>query len=247
MLRCIIVDDEQNAIDLLQRYVAESGLLHLVYATTKPLEALRIINEQPIDLAFLDIDMPDMTGVQLAKAIHGQCRVIFTTAHSEFVSDSYELEVLDYLLKPIPLPRFVWAVQRAIAIIAPHAPVQPPKVAISEKESFEENYIYIKTAVKGKVKGIMIAEIDYVEAHEKYVEIHHCGLKTLALLSMMDMERKLPPPFFMRVHRSYIVCMPKIVSVDGNRLQLEDIPTEIPIGKTYKALFTEAIQGRLMR
>jgi two-component system, LytTR family, response regulator len=249
MLNCIIVDDEQNAIDLLKAHVRASGLLHLAHATTSPFEALQIINQQPIHLAFLDIDMPEMTGLELAKAVHGKCRVIFTTAYAEFVSDAYDLDigVLDYLLKPIPLPRFVRAVQRAINIIAPLAPVQAPRLAISDLESLEHDYIYIKTEQKGALKAIMLTDIDYVEAMQKYVEIHHCGLKTMALLGMKEVADKLPQKFFMRVHKSFIVAMLKIVKVEGNRLQLEDIPNPIPIGEVYRATFIEAMKGKLIR
>jgi YesN/AraC family two-component response regulator len=114
MINCIIVDDEQHAIDILVHYVKQTPHLNLVATTTNPIEALQIVAEQKIDLIFLDIQMPELSGMDLIKAINGKANVILTTAYSEFALESYELDVVDYLLKPIRLPRFLQAVQKVI-------------------------------------------------------------------------------------------------------------------------------------
>lgn len=243
MLNCIIVDDELSAIAVLKKHVAASGLLHLVHATTEPLEALRIINEQPIDIAFLDIKMPGITGLELAAAIRGKCKVIFTTAYSEFALDAYELDVVDYLLKPIPLPRFIGAVQRAIERLAP-AQVLPPMVVAN---SLDYDYLFVKNEEKGKMTRIMLAHIDYVQAMKKQVIIYHLGQKTIAQLGMKDIEERLPTSHFMRVQKSFIVALHKIDTVEGNWLKLKGFDAPIAIGDMYRQQFMEAMRNKLVK
>src|SRR5215207_3302766 len=112
MIQCLIVDDEQHAIDILMHYVQQTPYLHLVAATTNPIEAMQVVVAQKMDLVFLDIHMPQLSGIDFIKAINGKCKVILTTAYSEFALEGYELDVVDYLLKPIRLPRFLTAVQK---------------------------------------------------------------------------------------------------------------------------------------
>jgi two-component system, LytTR family, response regulator len=243
MLTCIIVDDEQSAIAVLKKHVAASGLLHLVHTTTDPLEALRVINEQPIDLAFLDIKMPSITGLELAAAIRGKCKVIFTTAYSEFALDAYELDVVDYLLKPIPLPRFMGAVQRAIERLAP-AQALP---AMATADSLDYDYLFVKSEDKGKMTRVMLAHIDYVQAMKKQVIIYHLGQKTIAQLGMKDMEERLPTKYFMRVQKSFIVALHKIDTVEGNWLRLKGFDTPIVIGDIYKPLFMEVMRNKMLK
>src|SRR5919112_1246779 len=120
MINCIIVDDEQHAIDILIHYVGQTPFLNLVGSTTNPVEALEMVTTQKADLVFLDIQMPELSGIDFIKAIHGKAKVILTTAYSEFALEGYELEVVDYLLKPIRLPRFLTAVQKALKLINDH-------------------------------------------------------------------------------------------------------------------------------
>jgi two-component system, LytTR family, response regulator len=250
MLKCIIVDDEESAIQVLKMHMQAINCLQLVHATTNPLEAIGIINEQQIPLAFLDIHMPDITGLELAKALQGKCRVIFTTGYSEFVSDAYDLDVgvIDYLLKPIPLPRFIRAVQRAINVIAPAMEQQAAQALLQAggQNSLAYDYIYVRTTQKDSMLRILLAHIDYIEANKKYVDIYHLGQKTMALLSMKEIEEKLPSKYFMRVQKSFIVSLPKITTVNGARLRLQNTPVEITVGEVYKAQFMEAMKKRLL-
>jgi two-component system, LytTR family, response regulator len=251
MLKCIIVDDEESAIQVLKMHIQATNCLQLVHATTNPLEALKIINEQQIPLAFLDIHMPEITGLELAKALQGKCRVIFTTGYSEFVSDAFDLDVgvIDYLLKPIPLPRFIRAVQRAINLMAPaiDPAVEKALLQADAQNSLEYDYIYVRTAPKSNMLRILLSHIDYIEANKKYVDIYHEGQKTMALLSMKEMEEKLPAKYFMRVQKSFIVALHKITKLNGNKLQLQDIPIEIAIGEAYKIAFMEAVKEKLIQ
>src|SRR5258705_10828368 len=137
MINCIIVDDEPHAIEVLDHYVKQTPHLHLVASFTNPIEALKLLGEQKIDLVFLDIQMPEISGIDFIKAIQGKSKVILTTAYSEYALEGYELYVVDYLLKPIRLPRFLAAVQKAVEQINAGSETQ--------QEKAEDDYIFVKT------------------------------------------------------------------------------------------------------
>jgi two-component system, LytTR family, response regulator len=196
MISCLIVDDEYDAIDVLTHYVQQTPMLHLVKATTNPLEALQVMATQKIDLVFLDIQMPQLSGIDLVKAIGGKTKVILTTAYSEFAVEAYNLEVVDYLLKPVPFPRFLTAVQRAAK--------QLNEVEVISGAEAEEDYIFVKTEAKGKLLKIEFADIEYIEAANNYVAVHQDGKKTLVYTTMKEMEERLPKKDFIRVHKSFI-------------------------------------------
>ena len=139
MITCLIVDDEYDAIDILEHYVDQTQMLQLVKSTTNPLEALQLIASQKIDLVFLDIQMPQLSGMDVIKAIGGKTKVILTTAYSEFAVEAYNLEIVDYLLKPIPFPRFLTAIQRAAKQL---------KEAGVDILAEDEDYIFVKTEAK---------------------------------------------------------------------------------------------------
>lgn len=241
MLTCIIVDDERNALQVLQALAQQSGLLQVVLATTKPQQALEFVANNPVQLALLDINMPGINGLELAKALQGRCKVIFTTGHSKFVTDAFDLQVVDYLLKPIALTRFIGAVQRAIEAIAPeqHKPM--------DANSLEYDYFFVKTDQKGKRVKINIADIDYIQSKDNYLYIHHNGQQqTLVLQTMKSMEERLPPKHFLRIHKSYIVAIRKISVIDGATIVLSHIGTKLPIGDTYKTALLQAMQHKLL-
>lgn len=238
MIRCLIVDDEWDALDVMTHYVQQTPILHLVKATTNPLEALQIVATQKVDLLFLDIQMPQLSGLDLAKAIAGRARVILTTAYSEFAVDAYDLEVIDYLLKPIPFPRFLTAVQRAARQInESDAAVLP---------AAEEDYIFVKTESKGKLLKIELPHIDYIEAANNYVAVVQGGKKTLVYTTMKDMEERLPKKGFIRVQKSFIVPIARIAGIEGNKLLLKNVAAEIVIGESYKPALMEIIRSRMI-
>jgi two-component system, LytTR family, response regulator len=241
MLNCIIVDDEQSALDALAALIGQSDLLHLAKAFTSPTEALAFANQQPIDLAFLDIQMPGINGLQLAQAMRGLCKVIFTTGHSEFVSDAYHLQdqVVDYLLKPIGLPRLMMAAQHAIRAIT-NQPVAVTPI------SLEQDYLFVKAEQRGKWQLIDMVDIIYLEGEKNYISIHHGNQKTLVLMNMKEVEERLPPAHFVRVHKSFIVALRKVASIEGNYIALKTGRTDIPIGDTYKAQLVETIKGKTL-
>lgn len=239
MIQCLIVDDEQHAVDILVHYVNQTPFLHLLHATTNPLEALEWVNTEKTDIIFLDIQMPEISGLDFVKAIQGKSKVILTTAYSEFAADGFDLDVVDYLLKPVALPRFLKAVQRAVNIITLSAPSQ-------NEDNIDDDYIFVKTEFKGRMLKINLNEIEYIEGMKNYVAIYHNGQKTLALLNMKDLADRLPKKRFMRVHKSYIVALNRITTVEGNRIILKNLKAEILLGDTYKVTFLETMKNKLL-
>lgn len=239
MINCLIVDDEQHAIDILTHHVQQTNFLNLVLATTNAMEALDVINNQKIDLLFQDIQMPEISGIDMVKAINGKCKVILTTAYSEYALQGYELDVVDFLLKPVSFPRFIKAVQK----VAAQMPQQQAAAPAAEARP-EEDFIYVKTGIKHKVIKINLGEIDYIESLKNYVAIYHEGKKTLVYLSLKELEANLPASQFIRVHKSYIIPYARIVRVDGNQIILKNVNADILLGETYKAFFWEKIKNK---
>lgn len=240
MINCLIVDDEQHAIDILTHYISQTPFLHLAAATTNPIEALQIVNEQKIELLFLDIQMPELSGIDLVRAIHGKAKVILTTAYSEFALESYELDVVDYLLKPVRFPRFLQAVQKASKEVSEPAKEQ-------HATEVEDDYIFVKTESKGKLLKINLADIDYIEGMKNYVAIHCGDKKTLVYTSMKELEERLPQKGFLRVHKSFIIPIAKITGIEGNLLRLKNVNNEVLIGENYKADLMEIIRNKMIQ
>jgi DNA-binding LytR/AlgR family response regulator len=240
-MTCIIIDDEQHAIDVLEHYVRQIPDLQLLATFTNPLEALPFLNKTSPDILFLDIQMPEISGIDLIKTIPNLTKIILTTAYSEFVTEGFELEVTDYLLKPVPFPRFLKAVQRVQHLLTNSNLKEP-----AEAGEIGDDYFFVKTESKGKILKINFREIDYIEGEKNYVAIHHGGSKTMALLNMKDLEDRLPGRYFMRIHRSYIIPLEKIVAIQGNTVLLRGIKEKIFLGDTYRAAFLERMKGKIM-
>jgi len=239
MINCIIVDDEQHAIDILVHYVKQTPHLQLVASFTNPIEALQLLGQQKIELVFLDIQMPELSGIDFIKTIHGNSKVILTTAYSEFALEGYELYVVDYLMKPIRLPRFLTAVQKAVQQInAGNENTLNPA---------EDDYIFVKTESKGKLLKINLDDIDFIESMKNYVAIHRGGQKTMVYTSMKELEEHLPKKKFIRVHKSFIIPISRITGIEGNVVRLKNITAEILIGENYKAELMEIIRGKMIQ
>ncbi len=240
MINCIIVDDEPHAIEVLDHYVKQTPHLRLVASFTNPIEALQLVGQQKIDLVFLDIQMPEISGIDFIKAIQGRSKVVLTTAYSEFALEGYDLYVVDYLLKPIRLPRFLAAVQKAIEQIN----------ALNESSSQEmtaDDYLFVKTESKGKLLKINLADIDFIESMKNYVAIHRGGQKTLVYTSMKELEERLPKKQFIRVHKSFIISIARITGIEGNLVRLKNVSSEVLIGENYKAELMEIIKGKMIQ
>lgn len=239
MITCFLVDDEQSAIDILRTFIDKTPFLTLVGSSTNPLEALSILQSQPVDLMFLDIHMPQLSGLDLMRLMPSKTRVILTTAYSEFAVEGFELNVLDYLLKPIAFERFLKAAQKALNTV-----IEP--AARWQSEEKPDTYIFVKTESKGKMTKVDFDEIMFVEGMKNYVSINTSTERIITLLNIKDLEDRLPGKHFMRVHKSYIVSLDKIRALDGNQILLKGMKAYVPLGETYRPAFFEALQEKVM-
>jgi two-component system, LytTR family, response regulator len=240
MINCLIIDDEQAAIDVLKIYINNVPSLHLVAESLGPVEALEIVYTQKIDLIFIDIQMPELSGLDFIKLTKGRSKFILTTAYKQYALEGYEHNVVDYLLKPISFERFLQAIQKVQDMLLPtNTPTETQNITNSKSE----DYIFIKT--DNRMQKVNFSEILYVEGLGNYVTIHTSKGKFVTLLNVKDLEDNLPSEMFMRVHRSYIISLGKIEFVEGNQIFL-DKDTSIPLGETYKNQLWAALDSKII-
>lgn len=219
-LRVVIIDDEQPAVDILTRFVEKVSFLELVTSTTDAFKGLEVLNAEKVDLLLLDIEMPDINGVELIKSLNRKPLIIFTTAFKEYALDGYALDVIDYLLKPIRFERFLKAVNKAHQLYN----LQNPE------KQFIQDSILIK--VEYKTVRLKFDHILYIEGCKDYVKIFTPEGMMLTRLNLKNIQGQLPDDQFMRVHRSYIVSFSKITQFQKNEIHLAN--KSIPIGESYK-------------
>ena len=234
----MIVDDEESAVNVLRRYVEKVPFLTLAGTALDPLQALEQLRQNPVDLIFLDIHMPHLSGLDMMKLIPPRCKVILTTAYSEFAVKGFELQALDYLLKPISFERFLQAAQRALGAGNAHAPE-------ATHPEMEQDYLFVKTETKGKMIKVKFSEIMYIEGLKNYVSIYTPEERIVTYSSFLQLEEMLPANF-MRVHKSYIVSLDKIKAVDGNQILLYAMKNYIPMGESYRSTFFNALKQRII-
>jgi len=240
MIRCLIVDDEALALHILEDYISKIPFLQLVKATTNPIEALTLVQEKEVDLVFLDVQMPELTGIQFLRIANGKAKVILTTAYPQYALEGYELDVIDYLLKPIAFDRFFKAVQKAQTVLQPAAkPVQAEPVQ-QPKQDFLSDFIFVKT--EHKIQKVYLNDILFIEGLKDYISIFTPAERIITLQNMKKMEDALPARNFIRVHKSYIVSISKIDSIERSRIFIGD--KIIPVGDTYRDEFFKIVDGK---
>lgn len=217
MIRCLVIDDEPPALAILTSYIEQVPLLELVAATTDPVEGLILLQQNRVDVVFLDIQMPKLTGLQFLR-LCGPVKVILTTAYTKYALDGFEHDVVDYLLKPIPFERFLKAVGKLRALLPSISP--PP------------DYFFVKGETKSKYLRVRYADLHYVEGLHNHVNLHLLGHRIITYLTLKDMMELLPSPPFLRVHKSYIISLDQVRSLDGNTLYIGE--SVIPVGDTYR-------------
>ncbi|MEM8887839.1 MAG: LytTR family DNA-binding domain-containing protein [Bacteroidota bacterium] len=233
---CLIVDDERPALKLLEAYINKLPHLELTAACESGLDALAVLQQEEIDLFFLDIQMPELTGLELLRSLRKRPQVILTTAYRDFAVEGFELDVTDYLLKPFSFERFMQAVNKAVGLMQPKerpvaAVAEPPKPESKEHLFLRTNYKMEKVERKG---------ILFVKGEREYVSVHTGDRKFLINQTLNKMEEELAGDRFMRVHRSYIVNMDHVHTISGNTVRIGE--EEIPIGASYKKKFFERIK-----
>jgi two-component system, LytTR family, response regulator len=237
---CLIVEDEPLARNLLTDYVRKVPFLNLVQACSNPMDALEVLRTNSIELLFLDIQMPDITGITLLKILQKKPLVILTTAYSEYALESYELDVVDYLLKPITFDRFLKAVDKASQRLKTSTPIMT-----NEKQSSESqpDFVFVKDGTK--LVKINFDDILYVEGLKDYVTIHTATQKVVSLQRLKSLEMQLPADRFIRIHHSYIIALKAIDFIHKGEVQIGN--QMIPISDSYKKSFKEFIDKNQMQ
>ena len=239
-MKCVIIDDEPLAIDVVESYVQQVGGIEIVAKCTNPLEAIILLNKHQVDLVFLDIEMPNLTGIDLVKTIDNMPQFIFTTAYPEYALDGFNLNATDYLVKPIPFHRFLKAISRAKEKyeLENKVVVNTPLIDNSGITNVD-NFIFVKSEYEN-IK-INIDTIVYIQGLKDYIKIYlsDTSKPVLTLSSFKDILEKLPASKFIRVHKSYIVNIQHIKAIQKAKILVQDI--RIPVGETYK----ETVMKRL--
>jgi DNA-binding LytR/AlgR family response regulator len=231
-IRCLIIDDEPIASKIVETYCSHLPILEVVASCSNALQAKAILQTQPIQLIFLDINMPVLDGIAFLKTLKNPPQVIFATAYKEYALDGFDLAACDYLLKPFSLERFIVAVDKAIERIQ-----RPQYLAPESKESPKEDFTFIKA--EGKIYKIMFDDLLYAEASGNYTKIVTTQQTLLPGISFSGIEEILPKSTFIRLHRSFIINKSKITHIEGNRVFIDK--KEIPIGSNYKEGFLKLL------
>jgi DNA-binding LytR/AlgR family response regulator len=232
MITCIIVEDEPNAVQLLQDHIGKVPFLELKAVCFDAMEAMAFFKQHQADVLFLDINMPRLSGLELAAMLPAGQKIIFTTAYSEYALDSFEYHVIDYLLKPITFKRFMQAVNKLVS--SPAAPIaQAPDTA--------DDFIFIKSG--RQVHKLEYSRILYLEAMKEYVSIHTQDEKLLVYKRMKEMETVLPAGF-VRIHNSFIINLAHISQVNGSTAEVAG--RELPVSSGYRERFFEMVRKRLV-
>jgi DNA-binding LytR/AlgR family response regulator len=238
-MNCIIVDDEPLATELIEDYIRQIPFLELVGKCKNAIETIQLLNKVKVDLMFLDIQMPGINGMQLLQGLDAKPLVVFTTAFREYAVESYNLNAVDYLLKPIVFERFLKAVNKAYSIFSRN-PISETQKAINHPENTtDDDFIFVKSEYK--TLKIKLNDILYIEGLKDYVKIFAGSKPILSLLSLKSLEEKLPQKRFKRVHRSFIVAIHKIESIERGIIRIGD--ARIPVGDNYREGLQSIIDG----
>ena len=235
-IRCLLVDDEPLALEVLQSHISNSNGLEVAGICKNALEALDILHKKQVDLIFLDIKMPTLLGTDFLKSLSNPPKVIFVTAYREFAMDGFELDAIDYLLKPVSFEKFLKALSKVKRLMGHDYIIQA-----EESRKNPEAFVYMK--VDKSMQKVFVNEILYVESRRDYVKVFlSTGKSFLAKQSISSMINLLSEQSFLRVHRSFLVSVDRITGYNNNDIQLGSL--EIPIGKLYKQQVMEAINSK---
>jgi len=233
VINCLVVDDEPIARKGLMEYIRQIDYLYLVDQCNSAAEAAGMLQKNKVDLVFLDIQMPKLTGIEFVKALANPPLIIFTTAFSEYALEGFELDVVDYLLKPISFPRFLKSVEKA----------QNYLHARNKELSITQDFFFIKC--NGKIEKIVMADVIYIEAMSNYVIIHTREKKYITYLTFSGIEEQLPSNLFIRVHKSFLVAVSAIQTIDGNKVITGLV--SLPLSKNYRNDVMNRIETRLFK
>jgi two-component system, LytTR family, response regulator len=240
-IKALALDDEPLALRVIESHAAKIPFLELELSTTNAVEALVRAQQGDIQLLFLDIQMPDLTGIQFMQLMKNQCKIILTTAYPQYALEGYEYSVVDYLLKPISFDRFLKAVQKVQENLQQGTPqyvVENQAITPIETPQIVQDFIFVKTEYK--LQRVPHADILFIEGGKNYITIHTPKERILSLMTLSKIEEMLPTPQFLRVHKSWLVSINKIDSVERQRIFIGKVI--IPIGDTYKDDFMKLVE-----
>jgi len=238
MIRCIAIDDEPLALKQMAAYINKTPFLEMVGQFESAMPALSFLQEEPVDLMFVDINMPDLSGMDFVKSLDNPPGIIFTTAYSEYALEGFKVDAIDYLLKPIGYSDFLKSANKALKILAPK--IDTPKEELKSNDDF----LLIKS--EHRIVRVNFADIKYIEGMREYVRIHLVNAKpVMTLLSMKVLEAQLPKDQFMRVHRSFIVNLSRLTTIERNRIVFDD-DVYIPISEQYQKPFRDWMERYFM-
>ncbi len=233
MINCLVVDDEPIAREGMMEYVKQIDYLNPVAQCKSAVEAAGLLQKNKIDLIFLDIQMPKLTGIEFLKALANPPLVIFTTAYSEYALEGFELDVVDYLLKPISFARFLKAVDKAQSYLN----------ARNKEVVITNDFFFIKC--NGKIEKIMMSDVVYIEAMANYVIIYTRQKKYITYLTFSGIEQQLPAQLFVRIHKSYLVAISAIQTIDGNEVITSSM--RLPVSKNYRNDVMSRIEPKFIK
>ncbi len=231
-ISCLVVDDEKVARDIISSYLEQIPQMEIVASCSSAMEAFDVIHRQSVDLVFLDINMPGLSGLSFARSLNKDIRVIFTTAHREYAIEGFELRALDYLLKPISFERFFEAVNRYFEIAK-----SPARVVHTTENAETEKSFFVKA--DRKMIRVVLDEVTYIESLKDYLKIHTKEGVVITRETISNIEARLPRSKFMRIHRSYIVAIEAISSYTHEYIEVADMM--LPISRSYKQEISERL------
>ena len=230
----MIVDDEPLAIEVLESFVKRMDVLELVGSCTNAVSAFDMLKKNAVDVLFLDIQMPKLTGIEFLKILNPAPKVIFTTAYRDYAVESYELNVVDYLLKPIAFDRFLMAINKVIEEKA-----SPVHESIAQVSEHQDPYLFLKH--DRKMVKVYLKDITYIESLKDYVRVKTTnGKEIISLQKISYLEKKLPSDCFLRIHKSYLISLRKISAFTANAVEING--QEVPIGRSYKSTVMKVLE-----
>jgi DNA-binding LytR/AlgR family response regulator len=238
-INCIAIDDEPLALNKIREYIKRIGYLNLLSTFDNAIDALEFMKDNKVDLIFLDIQMEELTGIQMLEALQVKPKVVLTTAYDEYALKGYELDVCDYLLKPISFQRFLQACEKVYKQIDPEIHANIEKTVPLENKN-KSNYFFVKNG--NKTQKINFEDILFVEGMKDYLRIWTIHEKVMTLLSFKKLEEILPSDKFIRIHKSYLISIDKIESIERNRIKIAG--ERLPIGNIYRRQFYKTIENR---
>jgi len=240
-MTCYIIDDEQHAIDTLMSYASRLDDLTVVGTATNPFEGIQALKALPeVDIIFLDVDMPDITGIEAIELLPQGPAIVFTTGHTNYAVNAFEHNAVDFLLKPISFAKFLKAIEK----VKKHLEKDVKRASTSSTDQIS---MFINPGTRGKVQQVYFAEILYIEGLKNYVIIYTAsGGKYITYLTMSEIMTALPENKFVRVHRSFIVNIDKVVTIDGNSINMVE-QNVLPLGTSYKEQFMALISGLIVK